>query len=189
MPFWCVVIVLSLAGVFKLPVFLSWILLVLSLPSQADASTLKNIGFASGFYYFLINRRSLYKDALQRLSGLSWAHIWPSWGALGSTFGGLGAFRWLPEILKLLFLHPGAPTLPPEEPSTAPNSAPGALIAKQRGPGSHQGPHFGTDAFRHLTILEQYLQTKRKTAGDIAKAFPRRFGGCRVQCFFSRFFS
>ena len=26
---------------------------------------------------------------------------------------------------------------------------------KQKTPGSHQGPHFGTDAFRHLTIWEQ----------------------------------
>ena len=82
--------------------------------------------------------------------GVSWAHVWPSWGALGGSFGGLGVFRWLPEILKLLFLHPGAPKLPPEEPSTAPNSAPGALIVKQMAPRSHHGPHFGTDAFRHL---------------------------------------
>ena len=52
----------------------------------------------------MINLRFLHKDALQRLSGLSWAHVWPSWGTLGGTFGGLGAFRWLPEILKLLFL-------------------------------------------------------------------------------------
>ena len=130
--------------------FVSWTLLVLNLPPQADPSTLKNLDFAAGFYYFLINRRFLYKDALQRLSGLSWAHFWPSWGALGGTFGGLVAFRWLPEILKLLFLHPGAPKLPPEEPSTAPNSAPGALIVKQKAPRSHQGPHFGTDAFRYL---------------------------------------
>ena len=102
----------------------------------------------------------MYKDALQRLSGLSWAHFWPSWGALGGTFGGLGAFRWLPEILKLLFLHPGAPKLPPEEPSTAPNSAPGALIVKQKAPRSHHGPNFGTDAFRHLTIWDQNPQRK-----------------------------
>ena len=102
------------------------------------------------FITFLINRRFLYKDALQRLSGLSWAHVWPSWGgALGSTFGGLGAFRWLPEILKLLFLHRGAPKLPPEEPSTAPNSAPGALIVKQKAPRSHQGP--SGDVFRPVT--------------------------------------
>ena len=74
----------------------------------------------------------------------------PLGGALGGTFGGLGAFRWLPQILKLLVLHPGTPKLPPEEPSTAPNSAPGALIVKQKAPRSHHGPHFGTDAFRHL---------------------------------------
>ena len=67
-------------------------------------------------------------------------------GALWGSFGGLGAFRWLPEILKLLFWHPGPPKLPPEEPSTALNSAPGALIVKQKAPRSHHGPHFGTDA-------------------------------------------
>ena len=130
------------------------------MPPQADPSTLKNLNFALGFYYFLINRRFLYKDALQRLSGLSWAHFWSSWGALGGTFGGLGAFRWLPEILKLLFLQPGSPKLPAEELSTAPNSAPGALIVKQKAPRSHQGRHFGTDAFRCLTISEQHPPQK-----------------------------
>ena len=107
-----------------------------------------------------MNRRLRQKDALERISEISWAHCWPSWGALGGTFGGLGAFRWLPEILKLLFLHPGTPKLPPEEPSTAPNSAPGALIVKQKAPRSHQGLHFGTDAFRHLTIWDQNPQRK-----------------------------
>ena len=166
---------------------LPWTLLVSNLTPQADPSTLKNLKFASGIYYFLINQRFLYKDALQRISVLSWAHFLPSWGALGGSFGGLGVFRWLPEILKLLFLHPGAPKLPPEEPSTAPNSAPGALIVKQKAPRSHQGPHFGTDAFRYLTIWEQH--PPKKTAGDIAKAIPRQHWGCRVQCFFFRFFS
>ena len=47
LPLLCVVIVFSLAGVFKLPVFfLSWTLLVLNLPPQADPSTLKNLDFA-----------------------------------------------------------------------------------------------------------------------------------------------
>ena len=74
----------------------------------------------------------------------------PLGGALGGTFGGLGAFRWLPEILKLLFWHPGDPKLPPEEPSTALNSAPGALIAKQRTPRSHQNP--SGDVFRLMFL-------------------------------------
>ena len=89
-----------------------------------------------------------------------------SWGSLGlicgriggtlwGSFGGLGVLRWLLEIVKLLFWHPGAPKLPPEEPSTALNTAPGALIVKQKAPRSHQGSHFGTDACRHLTIWEQ----------------------------------
>ena len=74
----------------------------------------------------------------------------PLGGALWDTFGGLGAFRWLPEIVKLLYWHIGAPKLHPEEPSTALNTAPGALIVKQKAPRSHQSPHFCTDAFRHL---------------------------------------
>ena len=71
-------------------------------------------------------------------------------GALWGSFGCLGALRWLLEIVKLLFWHPGAPKLPPEEPSTPLNTAPGALIVKQKAPRSHQSPHFCTDAFRHL---------------------------------------
>ena len=70
----------------------------------------------------------------------------PLGGALGGTFGSLGAFRWLSEILELLFLHPGTRKFSPEEPSTAPNSAPGALIVKQKTPRNHHGLHFGTDA-------------------------------------------
>ena len=66
--------------------FLSWTLLVLILPPQADPSTLKNLDFAFGFSYFLINRRFLHKDALQRRSGLSWAHMLPSWGGTWGHF-------------------------------------------------------------------------------------------------------
>ena len=111
----------------------------------------------------------------------------PLGGHLGGTFGGLGAFRWLPEILKLIFLHPGTPKLLPEEPSTAPNSAPGALIVKQKAPRSHHGPHFGTDAFRYLTILNQNPPTKdsRGHRQGISEATL----GLSTSMFFFRFFS
>ena len=82
-----------------------------NLTTPAGPPTLKNLDFAKGICYFLINRRFLYKDALQRLSELSWAHIWPYWGQLGGYFGGLGVFRWLPEILKLFFFAPSNPPI------------------------------------------------------------------------------
>ena len=69
--------------------------------------------------------------------------------------GALVAFKRNSEFLKLFLWGPGTPNVPPKQPSTDLNSAPGALIAKQKAPGSHQGPHFGTDAFRDLTMLEQ----------------------------------
>ena len=100
-------------------------LFVFNLTTPAGPPTLKNLDFAHGICYFLINRRFLYKDALQRLSGLDWAHLLPSWGALWDTFGGLGAFRWLPEILKLPFWHLGISNcLPksPRQPPTAPQA-------------------------------------------------------------------
>ena len=120
------------------------------------------------------------------------------WGPFGLMFAPLGghlgviwALLWLlngtPNFSNFFFGDPGAPNVPPKQPSTDLNSAPGALIAKQKAPGSHQGPHFGTDAFRYLTIWDQH--PPKKTAGDIAKAFPRRRWGCRLQCLFFRFFS
>ena len=166
---------------------LPWTLFVFNLTPQADPSTLKNFDFARGILLILINRRFLYKDDLQRISGLSSAHLWPSWGALGGSFRNLGVFRWLPEILKLLFLHPGAPKLPPEEPSTAPNSAPGALIVKQKAPRSHHGLHFGTDAFRYLAILAQNPQ--RKDSRGHRQGISEATLGLSSSMFFFRFFS
>ena len=108
-------------------------------------------------------------------------------GPLGGTFGGLGAFRWLPEILKLIFLHPGAPKLPPEEPSTALNSAPGALIVKQKAPRSNHGLHFGTDAFRYLAMLAQNPQ--RKDSRGHRQGISEATLGLSSSMFFLRFFS
>ena len=76
-----------------------------------------------------------------------------------------------PNFSNFFFGDPGAPKLPPEEPSTALNSAPGALIVKQKAPGSHQGLLFGTDAFQYLTILKQNPQQKDN------RTSPRHFRG------------
>ena len=123
------------------------------------------------------------------LLNVFWGYLWIVVGPLGGHLGVIWALLWLlngtPNFSNFFFGDPGAPNVPPKQPSTDLNSAPGALIAKQKAPGSHQGPHFGTDAFRYLTILEQNPPTK--TTMDIAKAFPRRLWGCRVQYFFFRF--
>ena len=75
-----------------------------------------------------------------------------------------------PRNSKTCRWHPGAPKLPPEEPSTALNGAPGAPIVKQKAPGSHQCPHFGTDAFRYLTIWEQNQKNSRGHRQGISDA-------------------
>ena len=84
----------------------------------------------------------------------------PLGGDLGALLAALGRLDGSPKFSNFFFLHPGSPKLPPEEPSTAPNSAPGAIFVKQNAPRSHQGPHFATDAFRYLTILEQHPPKK-----------------------------
>ena len=82
-----------------------------NLSSQAGPPTLKNLEFAQGICYFVISPRFPYRDALAGVRGLSWAPFWPSWGALGGSFGGLVAFRWLPEILKLFLWAPWSPQI------------------------------------------------------------------------------
>ena len=73
------------------------------------------------------------------------------WGSLGLVLGALGGFlgallvplRALGGTLNFqnFFLGlPQAPILAPEEPPTAPTSSPGALMARQIAPRSHQGP-------------------------------------------------
>ena len=72
------------------------------------------------------------------------------WGSLGLVLGALGGFlgallvplRALGGTLNFqnFFLGlPQAPILPPEEPPTAPSGSPGALMARQMAPRSHQG--------------------------------------------------
>ena len=80
-------------------------------------------------------------------------------GSFGLVFGNLGvhlgviwALLWLlngtPNFSNFFFGDPGAPNVPPKQPSTDLNSAPGALIAKQKAPRSHQGP--SGDVFRPI---------------------------------------
>ena len=72
------------------------------------------------------------------------------WGSFGVVLDALGAFlgallvplRALGGTLNFrnFFLGlPYAPILPPEEPPTAPSGSPGALMARQMAPRSHQG--------------------------------------------------
>ena len=72
------------------------------------------------------------------------------WGSLGLVLGALGGFlgallvplRALGGTLdfqNFFWGLPYAPILPPEEPPTAPSGSPGALMARQMAPRSHQG--------------------------------------------------
>ena len=120
-------------------------------------------------------------------------------GSVGIVFGPLGrghvvviwALLWLlngtPNFSNFFFGDPGAPNVPPKQPSTDLNSAPGALIAKQKAPGSHQGPHFGTDAFRYLTILEQ--NPPKKDSRGHRQGISEATLGLSSSMFFFRFFS
>ena len=111
----------------------------------------------------------------------------PLRGPLGALLAALGRLDGSPKFSNFFFLHPGTPKLPPEEPSTAPNSAPGALIVKQKAPRSHQGPHFGTDAFRYLTIWDQNPQ--RKDSRGHRQGISEATLGLSSSMFFFRFFS
>ena len=119
-------------------------------------------------------------------------------GSLGLVFGApeghlgaLLAFLWLlngtPNFSNFFFGDPGAPNVPPKQPSTDLNSAPGALIAKQKAPGSHQGPHFGTDAFRYLTIWEQ--NPPKKDSRGHRQGISEATLGLSSSMFVFRFFS
>ena len=111
---------------------------------------------------------------------------------IGEHLGVIWALLWLlngtPNFSKFFFGDPAAPNVPPKQPSTDLNSAPGALIAKQKAPGSHQGPHFGIDAFRYLTMLEQN-QPKKDSRGHRQGISEATLGPSSSTCFFFRFFS
>ena len=122
------------------------------------------------------------------LLNVFWGSFWLVYGPLGGHLGVIWALLWLlngtPNFSNFFFGDPGAPNVPPKQPSTDLNSAPGALIAKQKAPGRHQGPHFGTDAFRHLTILDQNPPNKRQQ-GTSPRHFRGDFGAGEFNVFLS----
>ena len=76
------------------------------LSSQADRPTLKNVGFMGAGARFSKNHDFGFKDALDGVLGLSWAHFGCSWGLLGGSFGAFAGFRWHLACSKLLYgLH------------------------------------------------------------------------------------
>ena len=109
------------------------------LSSQADPPTLKNLDFMKAGARFSKNQGLWSKDALDDVLGLSWARFGCSWGLLGGSFGAFAGSRWHPEFSKLFIWAPLSPHLGPEEPPTAPSGSPGALMARQMAPRSHQG--------------------------------------------------
>ena len=56
------------------------------------------------------------------------------WGSLGYVVGGIGICWAVLVVAKFLCGDPWVPLLAPEEPSTAPKSSPGALMARQMVP-------------------------------------------------------
>ena len=84
----------------------------------------------------------------------------PLGGHLGALLAALGRLDGSPKFSNFFFGTLEPPRCLPKSPSTALNSAPGALNVKQKAPRSHQRLHFGTDAFRHLTMLEQNHRKK-----------------------------
>ena len=63
------------------------------LSSQADPPTLKNVGFMRAGARFSKNRGFGFKDALDGVLGVSWAHFGCPWGLLGWYFGAFAGFR------------------------------------------------------------------------------------------------
>ena len=120
------------------------------LSSQADPPTLKNLDFMKAGARFSKNQGLWSKDALDGVLGLSWARFGCSWGLLGGSFGASAGSRWHPEFFKLFMWAPlSPPILAPEEPPTDSSGYPGALMARQMAPRSHQGP--SGNAFGHIS--------------------------------------
>ena len=106
---------------------------------------------------------------------------------LGVIWALLCLLHGTPKFSKFFFGDPGPPNVPPKQPSIDLNSAPGARIAMQKAPASHQGPHFGTDAFRYLTIWDQNPQ--RKDSRGHRQGISEATLGLSSSMFFFRFFS
>ena len=81
------------------------------LSSQADRPTLKDDGFMTAGARFSKNQGFGFKDALDDVLGLSWAHFGCSWGLLGGSFVVCAGFRWHLACSKLLFGLPSWPNL------------------------------------------------------------------------------
>ena len=116
-----------------------------------------------------------------------------SFGLVFGTLGGhlrvIWALLWLlngtPNSSNFFFGGPGAPNVPPKQPSTNLNSAPSALIVKQKAPGNHQCPHFGTDAFRCPTILDKH--PPKKDSKGHRQGIPEATLGLSTSIFFLSF--
>ena len=89
----------------------SWSFFGSILSSQADRPTLKNVGFMRAGARFSKNHGFDFKDALDGVLGLSWAHFGCSWGLLGGSFGAFAGFRWHLACSKLLSGLPSWPNL------------------------------------------------------------------------------
>ena len=63
------------------------------LSSQADPLTFKNVGFMNAGARFSTNHGFGFKDALDGVLGLSWAHFVCSWALLEGSFGVFAGFR------------------------------------------------------------------------------------------------
>ena len=81
------------------------------LSSQADRPTFTNVGFMRAGARFSTNHGFGFKDALDGVLGLSWAHFGCSWGLLGGSFGVFAGFRWRLACSKLIFGLPSWPNL------------------------------------------------------------------------------
>ena len=74
--------------------------------SQADRPTLKNDSFMKAGARFSKNQGFGFKDALDDVLGLSWAHFGCSWGLLEGSFRVFAGLRWHLDISKLLSGRP-----------------------------------------------------------------------------------
>ena len=96
-----------------------------------------------------------------------------------------GAFRWIPEILKPFLWAPWSPQSASRRALDSPQHRSRRPHREAEGPRKPPRPSF---RYRRLSVPDDFEKIhEKKTAGDIAKAFPRRHWGCRVQCFFLTF--
>jgi len=115
------------------------------LNSQADPPTLKNLGFMTAGARFSKNQGLWSIDGVL---GLSWDRFGCFWGLLEALLVPLRALGGTLNFQNFFLVLPEAPILAPEEPPTAPSGSPGALMARQMAPRSHQGS--SGDAFGHM---------------------------------------